>query len=426
VTGGTGGAVLHEEPASVGQRMLWLIERYEGAHGRLNYPLLLRLRGPLDRAQLQCAVDLLVSRHETLRTTFGRRQGMLTQFIHEPVPVSVTLAPRAESDAALREVIAGEIATPIDARTAPVRVTLWPVTPQEHILCLNAHHLVTDAWSCRILVEELLLLLGNGTGLPRPGWQYRHFVQWQRRKTTAERLREDRAYWQRQLTGATGPRLPTRSSGAVAARAGSRSIETGVDRACWERLRELASAERTTPFTVLLSLYYLLLYRESGSTDLSVSSPFANRTRPEVMRTVGLFANMLVLRTQFQPGSSLTELLRRTRTTVSEALTHQAYPHFLPEASPSAENGTHVKDIVLQLLPELPPRVTVAGLEVEVIPPTVASRFDLELSAVAHEDGLRLLFQYSPGRMDDSLVRRLSDGAAELLHQLTEAGDLRV
>lgn len=424
MTGGAGPPVQHEEPASVGQRMLWLIERYEGARGQLNYPLMLRLRGPLDRGRLQHAMDSLIGRHETLRTTFGRRQGILTQFIHEPDPVGVTVAPRAESAAALRRAVAREIATPVDARTAPVRVTLWPVTAEEHVLCLNAHHLVTDAWSCRILVEELLLLMGNGPGPPRPGWQYRHFVQWQRRKTTDERLRQDRAYWQRQLTGATGPRLSVRPRDAASGQDGTRSIETSVDRVCWDRFRELARSERTTPFTVLLSLYYLLLYRESGSTDLSVSSPFANRARPEVMRTVGFFANMLVLRIRFQPGSSFTDLLRQTRTTVNEALAHQAYPHFLPEAA--ADRGVHVKDIVMQLLPELPPPATVAGLQIEVIPPTVASRFDLELSTVAHDDGLGLLFQYSAGRMEDALVRRLSAGITDLLRQVTGAGDLRI
>jgi hypothetical protein len=136
---------------------------------------------------------------------------------------------------------------------------------------------------------------------------------------------------------------------------------------------------------------------------------------------------MLVLRTQLQPGATFLGLLRRTWTTVGEALAHQAFPHFLPDGAPSAGNGgIHVKDIVMQLLPEFPPPAAAAGLEIEVIPPTVASRFDLELSVVAYPDGLRLLFQYSPDRVEDPLVQRLASGATGLLQRVAAAGDFPI
>jgi hypothetical protein len=429
--------IVHEEHASVGQRMLWLIERHGGRPGQLNYPLVLGLRGPVGQADLQRAVDTLVARHEALRTTFGRRQGLLTQLIHEPEPVPIdAVVIEPGSAAGLRPRISAEIATPIDPARSPLRVTLWTLGPAEHVLCINAHHLVTDAWSCRILVEELVLLLGGAPGLPRIGWQYRHYVQWQQRQTTAVRLKADREYWQQRLDGARPPALPpasppppgrsaTAGEGGAAREGGEGTIEFDIGREPWERLQQFARAEHTTPFAVLLSIYYLLIRRETEDLDLAISSPFANRTRTEVMRTVGFFVNMLILRTGLRPGSRFTDLLRSTSTTVAEALEHQGFPYFLPPGQTRQPDARRVEDFVFQMLPGLPPATVVGELQVEVLPPMVASRFDLELTVIQRQDeGLRAVLQYAPDRIDQAVAQRLAAGCAELAVAVTTRPDL--
>jgi hypothetical protein len=423
--------IAREEPASVGQRMLWLIERYSGSHGQLNYPLLLRLRGPVDRTDLQLALDTLVARHETLRTTFARRQGLLTQLVHEPQPVPIsTVAVEPRSAPGLRQRIVEEIATPIDPARCSIRITLWTLGPVEHVLCINAHHLVTDAWSCRILVEELLLLLAGAQPLPRLGWQYRHYVQWQQRQATAERLKADRDYWQRRLDGAQPPALrpvsprPAGPRGA-ARQAAESTIEFDISPKTWQGLQQLAKTEHTTPFVVLLSIYYLLIRRETQDTDLSLCSPFANRTRTEVMRTVGFFVNMLILRTGVRPGSTFTDLLRSASCTVAEALEHQGFPYFLPPGQTRQADARRVEDFVFQMLPGLPPAAVVGDIEIEVLPPMVASRFDLELTVIQRQgNGLRAVLQYAPDQIDQALAERVATGCGELAATVTARPDL--
>lgn len=407
--------IAHTEPASVGQRMLWLVDRYRGGRGNLNYPLLLRLRGPLDPARLASIVDELVARHESLRTTFARRDGLLTQLVHEPGPVPITavdVEPATEDQ--LRTLIRAEVIDPIDAAVNPLRVTSWSLGPDHQVLCLNAHHLVTDAWSCRVLVEELTALLA-GAPLPRPGWSYRHVTRWQRRPSSLERMRTDREYWQGQLGHVRAPDLPYQP--AQDGSAGVRTLPLDVGPADTERLRALARAGQTTLFTVLLSLFYRALHEQCGDTDLAVASPFANRVRPEVMRTVGFLANQLVLRTTVEPGEALPALLARTARTVGDALAHQAFPYFLPPAADGDEADRTVDRVVFQLLPELPDAVRAGDVEVSVLPPELASRFDLELSAVSYRAGLRILVQYAVHRTGNELAERLAAGYQDALEQ---------
>jgi non-ribosomal peptide synthetase component F len=251
-------------------------------------------------------------------------------------------------------------------------------------------------------------------------------VQWQRRKTTAGRQENDRDYWRQRLDGARAPDLEVRPQTGQAPRPGSKSLQLDIDHEAWTAVRELARAEQTTPFGVLLSIYYAVIHRESGDADLSVASPFANRTRPEVMRTVGFFANLLVLRTRIQPGSTFLDLLHSTRSTVSEALAHQGFAHFLPPADEGGSGPRNIEDVIFQMLPELPAPITAGGLEIEVLPPMVASRFDLELSVLPWQGGLRALFQYAPERLGDAVADRLAAGCAEMVRRVRTGADCAI
>jgi hypothetical protein len=405
--------ILHEEPGSVAQRMLWLVGRYRGGQGNLNYPLLLRLTGRTDPTALGRAVDRLVARHETLRTTFARRGGLLTQLVHAPEPVTIHRVRVPGGD--LERHVRDEVTRPIDPTVSPIRVTLWTTADDDHTLCLNAHHLATDAWSCRLLVEELLLLLGGAEALPAVEWQYRHYVRWLRRQTTADRMAAEVDHWCRRLAGArpllADPPPGTSPAGGAAPDEppASQTVRLDLGEAASEDLRQLARRQHTTPFAVLLALYCRALALELGHTDLAVASPFANRARREVTRTVGFFANLLVLRTRTGGADSLAELVRRTTETVDAARAHQSVPYHALPSGPDGQRAAGLERVVFQLLPELPAPVTAGQTRIEVLPPELASRFDLELAVLAHRDAYRALFQFAPDRVEAARVRRIAD-----------------
>src|SRR4051812_9131723 len=144
-----------EAPASVGQRLLWQMDHHRGAGGALNCPVFLRLRGRLDRGALLSALDRLVRRHESLRTTFAGRGHRLTQLIHEEPPPPATaeldLGGEPDPEEALERALAAEAQERVDPQAWPVRCTLWRLSDREHVLCVNMHHLVTDGWSCAVV-----------------------------------------------------------------------------------------------------------------------------------------------------------------------------------------------------------------------------------------------------------------------------------
>jgi hypothetical protein len=377
-------------PASIGQRLLWFLEHYRPDAASLNCPVVCRLHGPLDADQLRRALVRLTLRHEALRTTLVRDGRRLVQHVHDRLPPPFRLVPVDEPDQ-LDRLLAAELRTPVDVGQTPLRVTLWRLDPQQHLLCLNMHHLVSDAWSCGIVLQELIKFLAAGPdrdpGLPPVSWQYPDFARWQHQQLTSGALKVHQDYWTGQLQGMQLVPLPPARPAPDGAR--PTGIESAaLDPAVFDNLKQIARTERTTPFAVMLALYYLLLGRRTGQTDLSVASLFANRSVKGVQSTVGFFANMVVLRTRIDPHRPFHELVRSVRRTVIEGFLHEAIPYqMLPLAGPGPGR---VDDVVFQMLLTPPPGTTVAarGVEFELhTPDSLGSRFGLELGLIPQTTG---------------------------------------
>nr|BFE59210.1 hypothetical protein GCM10020063_037360 [Dactylosporangium thailandense] len=402
--------------ASTGQRLLWILDRNRGADGALNCPTLCRVTGELDVAALGSALTALTARHESLRTTFTGRGPLLTQLINPPRPVEpvvVDLRATADPAAALRRALAGELATRIDPTRWPVRVTVWRTGDEAWLICINAHHLVTDAWSCAVLFRELWQLYEGGT--PEPvACQYRDFADWQRGREGGGMTRHA-AYWRAKLAGARPPVLPAAADGDGPPAGGSATIAADIPEDVVRRLRAVGRQERTTLFTVMLALFYATLYRITGQADLTVSSVFANRVRPEHGQVVGFLANLVLLRTTV-PGEDFAELLRRTHGTVRDAFIHQELPYHLLPLDPQRGAG-RPDDLVFQMLAEPAERRRVPGAWVEAyVPDGVATRFRAEFALVPRQQGIQVLL-FHAGLAPDvaaALTTGYADIAAEV------------
>lgn len=365
------------------------------------------MRGTFDVSLLRDALTEVVAQHESLRSVFVGGGRKLTQRVCDPAPVDlieVDLSGEQEPEAALKAAIAQDLSTRIDPARGPLRVTLWRIAEDDHVLCLNMHHLVTDSWSCGVVFQDLCAAFdragGGSAELAEPGWQYQRFVAAQEAELTGDGMRRLHDYWRRQLDGMQLPALPLAPE--EAGRTGRRTalIRANLDKDTVVGLRDLARTGKTTLFVVLLSVYYTLLYRCTDNPDVAVASLFANRSRREVRRTVGFLANMVILRTRLTPGGTFAEQMRATHSTVIDGFLHQALPYQMLPLS-AERSGQRADDVVFQMLADSVYTTTSAGVEIEVlVPDGVGSRFEFELVLVPEGEGFRVLLFYDADRLD--------------------------
>jgi len=398
----------------VGQRVLWMMEHFNGAGGTLNSHLLYRVRGPVDLPRLRRALEFVAIRHESLRTTF-RAGRPLTRVIHD-VPLikfdETDLRRSADAASHVAQNINGQLRKRLRLEDEPLRCFAYRLGRDEHVLAILTHHLATDGWSAGVISRDLgaayRLVAGEPAELPELGWQYSDFVAWQRTRLQGGNLQKLQAAWLDKLQGLELPRLPRaiQPSGA-----GSGIEWEWIDPETTGRLRQLAPRLEATPFVLLLSAFYITLHRVTGQRDLAVASLMANRGHPKARATVGFLANMVLLRTSFPGANTFHDLVREATRTSLHALRHQELPCQLLPAHLFAGLPGRPYDVVFQLLARESLSLTIDGLEITPMAPPdgVAHRFDLEfLLGPTRQDGLHVMVRYAADRFDPLWVRDLA------------------
>ncbi len=323
-------------PCSFGQERLWVLHQLEPASPAFNMCAAVRLDGCLDVKALQRALDALVARHETLRTSLLRIGGVLQQVVAADCagcPFEVVdlggLAGEAEVERLVRE----EAGRPFDLGTGPLlRVRLLRLGPADHVLLVTLHHIVADGWSVGVLLTEVSALYGafrqgRASPLPELAVQYADFAVWQRERLAGAELERLLGFWRGELDAVPWSlALPgDRARPPVQSYRGG-FVRFEVPEDVSRGIKRLARAEGATPYMVLLAVFEVLLFRYSGQGDFTVGTPVANRSRAEVEGLIGFFVNMVVLRAQVSREQSFRELVGRTRRRVLDALDHQELP----------------------------------------------------------------------------------------------------
>ncbi|UFH49859.1 non-ribosomal peptide synthase/polyketide synthase [Pseudomonas sp. KNUC1026] len=336
-------------PVSFAQQRQWVLWQLDPHSAAYNIPAAMTLKGPLNVEALQQSFNALIQRHESLRTTFTQQEGEALQVIHSSLPLAIHAEEGQYDEAGINAFVEAEVARPFDLENGPLlRVRLLKVGAEEHVLTLTLHHIVSDAWSTPILVQELVRLYagfaqGQPAELPALPIQYADYALWQRTwMANGERDRQ-LAYWTAQLGGEQPVlELPLDRPRPAAQSFRGASVDLQITTALSAGIRALAKREGATPFMVLLAAYQTLLHRYSGQADIRVGVPIANRNHLETEGLIGFFVNTQVLKADFDANTNFSALLKQVKHASLDAQRYQDLPFDqLVEALQPERNMSH-------------------------------------------------------------------------------------
>jgi amino acid adenylation domain-containing protein len=379
------------------QERLFLLDRIMPGLGAYNVPTLVRVRTTLEEEKLRRAFELVVARHEILRTRFGLVDGAPVQETFEAPLFALTVAdlrslPHAEAQTRADELL-GELAGRSFDLSGDVllRAALVHLAGDEDLLLVVFHHMGSDHLAAGLLFAELdevyrALSDGREPQLPELPIQYADFAEWQRGQLDGDPIDELLDYWTERLRGAPDRLdLPSdRPRPSVQSYRGAGGKELHIPAEVVNPLRELARARGVSLFMVLTAAFKTLLYRYSGATDLVIGTPVSGRHYEETATLLGFFSNTLALRTDLSGDPSFAELLDRVKATVLGALAYQELPfEKLVEVLNPERSRSHSPLFQVLFAYDIVSTQTqrIAGHEVEPlpIPGWNWSRFDLSM-----------------------------------------------
>lgn len=408
---------------SFAQQRLWFLDQLDPGSAAYNVPAALRLKGRLDPAALGWALDEVVRRHESLRTSFAVVGGESVQVIAEAHKVEVPvldLRPLSfrDRDEESQHQMRQEAEAGFDLQHGPLlRARLLRLEDEVHLLLFTMHHIVSDGWSQGVLVREVGALYtayteGKPSPLTEPGLQYADYAAWQREWLRGEVLEGQLSYWRRQLGGELPLlALPTdRRRVVISGRGRRQGFKLGSE--VTRELRTLSQREGCTLYMTLLAAFQTLLHRYTGQEDVVVGTAIANRTRPELEHLIGFFVNTLVLRTDLSGDPSFRELLKRVREVALGAYANQDLPFekLVEELRPERDLNQQPLFQVMFMLQNTPEQsLELPNLSVEPANGYGgAVKFDLVLNMQETGDGLAGSFEYSTDLFDDSTIERMT------------------
>ncbi|EGH32807.1 amino acid adenylation, partial [Pseudomonas syringae pv. japonica str. M301072] len=409
-----------------------------GASGAYHMPMSLLLRGELDHRALKAALDRLVARHESLRTTFE---------LHGEHPVQLIAA--ADSGFALAEqdlrsqpyeqaslsasrIADSEVAAPFDLRQGPlIRGRLLRLADDEHMLLITQHHIISDGWSVGVLINEFVALYQafsqhQPDPLPALSIQYADYAVWQRRTFTGERLAEQADFWREHLGGApTLLSLPTdRPRPALQSYRGG-AVPVTIDATLYQRLERFCQAHNVTLFMGLLSAWSVLMARLGNERDVVIGVPSANRGRTETENLIGFFVNTLALRIDLAQNPSVAQLLEQVRQTTLAAHEHQDIPfEQVIEALQPPRSMSHspLCQVALSLdNTSIGGELKLPGLSLHpVLQAHETAQFDLMLILGSENGTLTGVIEYASDLFDRATVERFAQHFHTLLEAMVE------
>jgi amino acid adenylation domain-containing protein len=421
---------MHSEfPLSYPQERFWLLDQLYPDNPAYNMGKVFLLKGLLNEEALQKSFNYLHARHEALRTTFPAPEGIPYQKVNPVTELKVEFIDyQPEPDQvpkAVDQAINRLYQLDRDCLTRP---TVFKFAPDQSVLLVAQHHIISDATSAGLLLNELgacydAFCEGTEPDLPALTLTYSEHSREQRTKLAEPGMLDKLAYWEASLKDAPILDLPTDRPRPKIQTFDGKRYQHIYPPENIKQLRMLGAKNGVTLFMMLLAAFNILLHKLSRQSDIIVGTPIAGRNRVATEKIQGLFLNTLALRTKFPEDKSFQALLAAIKSTALQAYSRMDIPFekvIETLQPPRDQSRPPFFQIMINMFPEGAQPLKMNGLQVEPYPHVRESaKFDITLYlSDSPTDGLNLSWAYNTGLYDEARIAQMAAQYTHLLDQI--------
>ena len=277
-----------------------------------------------DISKLEACIQVLINRHEALRTSFILEKEEIVQKIADHIPFALPVEKQGNTSI---EDLFSNFVQPFDLSKAPLfRVKLILLKDGRALLLLDMHHIISDGASLSIFIKELCDLY-NEKSLPEKQIDYKDFAVWEKEQLETTTYKQSKEFWVNQFKDEIPVLdLPTKQARPTKQSFHGDNYLLDLDETLSEQLISVAKQHNLTPYMLFLAVYYILLSKYSSQQDIVVGTPVINRNTEGLQNILGMFVNSLPLRRKIEDSSTFADFVKSIRDYCLEAFAHQNYP----------------------------------------------------------------------------------------------------
>lgn len=306
-------------PMSSSQKRIFLLCQMDSTGVLYNMPQSMRIRGKVDPVKVEKTLQILMERHEILRTEFSLVDGELVQIINPWVKAEFEYI---EDEITDENTLMKQFVRPFNLSKAPlIRICL--IKRSDYwLLMIDIHHIIGDGMSMGIFVHEFSRIL-MGKELQPLRRQYKDYSEWMRSRD----LSKQKEFWLKEFEGS----IPTLDMPLDFTRQQEQSYngataEAQTEETLLSQVKELAQKTETTEFMVLLSALMILLSKYCRQEDIVVGSAISGRTHKDTESILGVFVNTIMLKGHLDNKKTYREFLGEIKDFTLKAYENQDYP----------------------------------------------------------------------------------------------------
>ena len=346
-----------------------------------------------DITKLENSLNTLLNNNNAFKTYFSVEESEVVQKLVENINFKLEVIHEKEKNL---ENIFSSFLKPFDLSKAPLfRAELHVFTDNSSALFIDIHHIICDGESINIFINNLCNLY-NGKPVVSSNIDYIDYSMWENEKIKTNKYEEGKNYWLKQLSG----ELPVLNMPTTYHRPSVQSFDGNkiYKTISNEKISEFCKRHSCTPFSLLLSIYYILLYKYTNQTDIIVGTPIVGRDNSQLHNIIGMFVNTLPLRAKIDSKESFTNFLKIININNISSFENQTYPfdELLKDLNIARDTSRNpLFDTMFIYQNNGKPKVNLNGINTSYyIPDNNSSKFDFSLELIPSGKDLNLTLEY--------------------------------
>lgn len=351
----------------------------------------------LDQNKIKNIFNFLVNRHSSFRTSFLLINDELVQKIAPELQLNIPVFNNSESEL---DALINNCPKHFDLSSSPlIRVSIHYIDNIKTLILIDSHHIIMDGTSLNIFMKEFCDLY-NGNSIDKEVLiDYTDYAVWENSYLNSDTIKESEAFWLNQFKDKEIPviSLPVDfTKPSIKSYTGSK-VRKYIDKKVFKQLEEFAKTLGVSPYMLFLALFYIVLNKYTGQTDIIIGSPIAGRPLKEFQNIIGMFVNNLVLEANIDNEMNFEEFILQIKELVLSSIEHSDYPYdaLVKKLNISSNNTNNPLFDVLftyQNMTEDLPKIDNMPTQI-IASNTNISKFDLSLEIIPNN--YEIVLEYS-------------------------------